>query len=388
MRKVWYRIKFIARKALEILKIPFFLLFDSVVYLHPAPKIKRGSLILKCDAIGDYILFRNFIQFYKSSLGEITFLTRSTLHNLYQELDALSEENLISINPGKFETNLIYRINLLKKVRKLGFKNIIQINFSRYYFIEDSIIRLSGAKMKIGVSSSFNNIGAIPQFISKNFYHKYYELSNKVLFEFIRNKEIAEKILGLNINESFQLPYRKKTKKDSDYIVISPGAGAPYRQWPSWKYAKLINQMANVFTSEFKIIGSNHDLPIASDILSHITDKNIIEVCCGNYNLTETIHCIANSNFLIANESGNAHIGAATQTITICISNGNHFGRFHPYPKIISDKIFHLYPDPIEEKIRAGQIDTLKKQLKIRSLHNIDSISTDQVLSKILEVIN
>ena len=29
---------------------------------------------------------------------------------------------------------------------------------------------------------------------------------------------------------------------------------------------------------------------------------------------------------------------------TVCLSNGYHFGRFHPYPLSMTDKIRHIYP--------------------------------------------
>ena len=57
-------------------------------------------------------------------------------------------------------------------------------------------------------------------------------------------------------------------------------------------------------------------------------------------------------NYLISNETCAVHIGAAVNTNTICISNGNHFGRFTPYPEKITRFVKTIYPPEISDEFQ------------------------------------
>ncbi len=384
MSRAWYNLKFIIRKALELIKIPFFMLFDSLAYFQSAPVQKNGTLILRCDAIGDYILFRNFIRHYEAAFGKDTFfLIREPLAILYQKLDQIENDRLILFNPSKFEVNLIYRLNVLRRIRKTGFERIIQVNFSRYFFIEDCLVRLSGAVQKIGINGSDNNIGRIPRLLASGFYTEYNRLSEEIQFEFLRNREIAELICKKNIDQVLEtkVEYEKRPT-----VVLAPGAGASYRRWSPGYFIELIHLLNEHSKTDFKIIGSNEDQPMADRIISQVSSDISILSLCGKIDLYETIEQIAGSSMLITNESGPAHMGAATGTKTFCISNGNHLGRFHPYPSSMKMDIFHIYPDELEQALRTVNLRKMEKQLKFRSVYNIDTIPAQKVFERIMEL--
>jgi ADP-heptose:LPS heptosyltransferase len=52
---------------------------------------------------------------------------------------------------------------------------------------------------------------------------------------------------------------------------------------------------------------------------------------------------IGNAALVIANETSAIHIAAATQTKSICILGGGHFGRFAPYPVYLANKPVCVY---------------------------------------------
>jgi ADP-heptose:LPS heptosyltransferase len=59
-------------------------------------------------------------------------------------------------------------------------------------------------------------------------------------------------------------------------------------------------------------------------------------------------YIVSNSDFIIANESSAPHISASLNVNkTIVISNGNHYGRFTPYPKEVYENYVGIFPDEI-----------------------------------------
>ena len=71
------------------------------------------------------------------------------------------------------------------------------------------------------------------------------------------------------------------------------------------------------------------------------------------------------------------HFAAAVGTPFICISNGNHFGRFNPYPKEMNINCRYFYPEDVEKNL-----DDLKYLEKYRfdSDLDINSISPNKII--------
>ena len=86
--------------------------------ISPSREIKQKSLLLvRLDAIGDYILFRNFIESLKKNQKynnyKITLLGNNVWKNLSKELDYEYVDNFIWLDRNKFNKNLIYRYKKL-----------------------------------------------------------------------------------------------------------------------------------------------------------------------------------------------------------------------------------------------------------------------------------
>jgi ADP-heptose:LPS heptosyltransferase len=84
---------------------------------------------------------------------------------------------------------------------------------------------------------------------------------------------------------------------------------------------------------------------------------------------------------MLCNDSGALHIGIAVGAKVICISNGFHFGIFHPYPKEIYSDACFLYP----EEIMSCWNDPLylKSKYMLYSPLRIKGITFEEVRPKI-----
>jgi ADP-heptose:LPS heptosyltransferase len=181
-------------------------------------------------------------------------------------------------------------------------------------------------------------------------------------FEFDLNRSFFSKAL----NVALEIPYPKidlqKSKKTT--VIISPGASAEFRRWSTQKFIEVIR--AILITNpkqEILISGAPSEKPLGKAIKSSFANIANVKNACGTMRLSELCVELANCSLLISNESGVVHLAKAVGVPLIyCISNGNHYGRFNPYPS--SDKrlvLRYFYPPSFQEAIDANKQKALEK---------------------------
>ena len=132
-----------ATKSKIIIKLIIYFIINLLI--RPSKKIKSKSLaLIRLDAIGDYILFRNFIEILKKSKKyknySITLIGNSAWKNLTTEFDNKFIDNFIWIDRNRFSKDLIYRYNKLKEITSSGYEVVISPVFSRTFFFDDNIV--------------------------------------------------------------------------------------------------------------------------------------------------------------------------------------------------------------------------------------------------------
>lgn len=308
----------------------------------------KNLLLVKTDAIGDYILFRNFIEEIKTlSLFtdfKITLVANELVKDLVSEFDLKFLENVVYINRKSFTNSLFYRKQIYSEINKTNFQYAINPSFSRDYLIADSLIRKSNAKHKIGQLGNFSNDYAFFKNISDNWYNQIIDTSSGIQFEFLRTKKFLESIAGQSMNiVKPSLPLNTKTTEN--YVVIFPGAGEKIKQWNPINFATTANVIHQKTGLKIVIAGSKFDTDLANEIIENVTNKNNIENYCGKTTLVELANLISGATCLITNDSSAYHMAACMQTKTICLLIGRHYGRFAPYPfDGLKHQIFYVLP--------------------------------------------
>jgi ADP-heptose:LPS heptosyltransferase len=339
------------------------------------------------DAIGDYILFRNFLKVIidsnKYSDYKITLCGNSDWKDLSLELDNKYFDNSYWINFNKFMRNPFYRLWQILKIRNLGFETVIQPTYSRLFEF-DNLVKLSGAVHRIGSSGDTTNQPKDLKIKSDNFYTQLIESSNNVIFEFYRNREFFENLLNVDLgNTNLQIEYanRYDFKLTKNYALIFPSAKASFRRWSTENYAKIIDYLFEKYGFLSALSGNQNDIEISNSIIEKIRNENVISNFTGKSSLVELIELIKNSRFLISNDTSAVHIAGALNIPTICISNGNHIFRFNSYPSEISKCIHTIYPSEIEELLHDK--DYLIKNYYNKKRLDINTITVDRVISEI-----
>ena len=355
-------------------------------------KIQNKTLLLiRLDAIGDYVLFRNFIEILKKEYKDykITLVGNVAWKQLAEELDKDYIDKFIWVDRKKFEKNPLYRFKKLKEITKQGYEIVINPTYSRSFYGDDAIVNIVNAKEKIGSIGDLSNIKKWQKNISDKYYTKLLPAKNEIMFEFYRNKEFFENFLDKKID--IKKPFIKLKPKKSDfelpqnYAILFIGASAKFRKWNVRNFAKVGEFLKKNYGYNIVLCGAPSDLKDAKEFQKYAKYDYINLV--GKTSLIDLLYIIANGNVIISNETSAPHFAVALEMKNIfVISNGNHFGRFTPYPKEITFNYYPIYHPKIEKDL--NDYKKLSNSYGYGSRLNINDISVEVVIKKIKEVLD
>jgi len=373
----------------NFLKTSLYRAIDTFVF--PNKKIKRNTiLIIKSDAIGDYILFRNFLRCLKEDrkYGQysITLIGNLRFKDIAEKLDSGYVDRFIWINVDKFLTNFFYRHRTFQKVITNSYEVVINPSFSRDFYLSDSIVRTVYSQTKIGFDCSLINISKYEKKISDKYYTQLICSKKEFMFEFLRYLEFFERFLKKNIEITKPIIEISKSEltiqTSKNYAVIAIGANASFRKWSIEKFAKVAMFLKSQYGLEIILCGAKEDLR-DSVMFKEKFKSNFINLV-NKISFVELIELIKNSKFVISNETSIPHVNVALNIRNfLVISNGNHYGRFSPYPKSIFKNYNIVLPNEIEDLSYANR----KKIYFNGSDLDINNISIEKVISKIKEII-
>jgi ADP-heptose:LPS heptosyltransferase len=369
--------------------------FRTLFYklIKKAPPVISGKrlLIVRLDAIGDYVLFRNGLRPIRNHSDykgyKISLLGNILWKDIAENLDANVIDSFFWINPNLLYNRSQYsyaRSKLLLKLKLCGFSKIIHPVHSRMLDVDEFIAAL-GADHRIASTGDGVNYQPGEKAIADKIYNYLIEVPDQSVFEFIRNSHFISRLTGTDA-VSIKLRMEIKAKvKTGNKIIITPGAGHATRRWPAEKFAIVMKMMAaNLPGLKFYICGSKAD-EVAAAIIEKEASGCQVENKCGKLTLFQFAEQIGEATLLISNESSAVHIAAAIETSTICISNGNMFGRFNPYPEEMNKNIITLYSDNIFNDRNKFQANVEKN--KVHSNYDISELDTTQVFNACLTLL-
>lgn len=338
----------------------FFVLFP-IDRLATTRKTKTSSntlLIVRLDAIGDYILFRNFFQVLRKSKRfkgyHIMFCGNLACKDVFDSLDSGFVDEAIWIDWRRFATRPLYRLRCMRDINRKGFETVLHPVYSREAITGDAIVRAARGEHAIGVNGDTKNMSKMVNKITDGFYNHLLDIGAGVRFEFLLNKSIFEELLG----QRFTLPAPFiQLKRSADfrppckgkYSVLFPGAGNRGRQWPTSAFAAIADKIHNAGGDHICICGSASDRELAERIRVQATVP-VLDLT-GQTNLTQLIHIVSAARVIVSNETSAVHIAAAVSTPAVCILGGGHFGHFMPYPVQVAKHLAGKAPVAVYTKM-------------------------------------
>ncbi len=391
MNKIILKIKSLVKFMLFRFVDVFFYLRERTANFGNKPRSSKNILLVRLDAIGDYILFRNFIEILKKepkySEYKITLIGNITWKELAETLDKEYISEFIWIDTRKFRRNIIYRYKTLRTVCSTYYDIVIHPTYSRTYDA-DIIVKMSNASEKIGSIGDLSNISRWQKRITDKYYTKLIPAQRNIMFEFYRNKEFFENLIGKKLD--IAKPYIKLPTNytfnlelpQSSYAVLFISASANFKKWNIENFGEVAKWIKCNLGYEIVLCGGKEDME-STKVFERVYNDTYFNLV-GKTSLIDLLFVIKNSKMIISNETFFPHMAVALNAKNIfVIYNGNHFGRFIPYPREITESYFPIYHPEIEKDLI--NYEKLSNMYGYGSQLDINEITPQQVIKRIID---
>jgi heptosyltransferase-2 len=161
-------------------------------------------------------------------------------------------------------------------------------------------------------------------------------------------------------------------------VCVAPGAGHERRMWPLARYSRVVQWLADVRAAKIIVIGSREEQDLCNE-LEKAASGGILNLC-GKFSLSEVAAAVKACDLFIGNDSGPAHIAAATGSRVVAVSchpvNGDPESSQSPSrfgPRSAGSKV--VQPSFFSEPCRGT--------CTASSAHCILGVSADMVISSI-----
>lgn len=312
------------------------MLLDLLAFFQiPVSFEKPRLLLVRMDSIGDFILWIDTAKEYADIYPEfeITLVANRVWANFAKQFPYW--DNVLPVDVDQLGGSALYRFKILHAVRKMNAEIAIQPTYSREFYGGDSIVRLSGAKRRIGSTGNCTNTKPLLKRIADSWYTELLSAGELATMELERNadflgclrgKSYAARIAKLPIltvlPDHLKFPY--------GYFIIFPGASWAGRQWPVESFVEVIFHVYHKYAWKAVVCGSPAEYNLCRSLVD-LADGNAVNLA-GETSLEMLSEIIRGSRLLVGNETSAIHIAAAVNVPSVCILGGGHFGRFMPYP--------------------------------------------------------
>ena len=305
-------------------------------------------LIIKHGSLGDIAQASGAIQDISEhhKNDQIHLLTTKPYFDLFKK-NPFIHDVILDKRLSKF--NLIYLYSLMRKLKKLNFQKVYDLQNSSRTKLYKNILFPSANVNKWSSSET-----TLPKEKTKEEFDKI-----SVLGRFEHQLKLSNVLTNHTTKPDFSwscsnIDQIKKDYNLEDYIILFPFCSVHliHKKWPH--YNELINLMKNKFQNRFKIVVA----PGPSEII----ESNKINAICildngAALNISQLSSLINDSSFVIANDTGPAHIAAHLNAKGITL-----FGQHTTAAKVSIER----------DNFKAIQVPDLSK------------LSADKVMEKIL----
>lgn len=303
----------------------------------------RKVVIVKLDAIGDWIMFYNSYKKIKELFpnAKVSLIVYEDLRETIGNYKNIDEFLTVKRKPLMFDKR--YKEHLLAYLRNTDFDILINPLFSRE-FNSDLICHFTNAKIKIGVNGDNSNILEDISKFTDSWYDYILPVDRaKVIFELERNNEIVS-LLGYK-NAEVKLPEIPISEKDEtavkelifenhieDFALVFPGTRGAEKSIKFWdidKYARVVDYLHEKGLKVI-ILGGEEEENICYSIAARSQLRP--RVIVNQTTIWQSAAILKLAKIYVGSDTSMAHISAAIGIPTVVLLGGGHFGRFFPYP--------------------------------------------------------
>lgn len=318
---------------------------------------QKKLLIIRIDEIGDYMLWRNFLNEITSAPAyrayEVHFAGNKSWKSIFETFDADAVQKSFWIDKIKFKKDLKYRYRFLRMIYRQGYDTVINPTFSRDKRYDDSIVKAASAKNRIGMVANTESIQAYEKGYDQHLYTRLFDHAEKPLFEFFRNKLFTSFVTGIEsavedtrVPTSLLTPFTGLPEK---YVVLFPGSRSASRIWPTSHFISVASYLFKTQGYTMVVCGSAGDR-IYTDAFCKEYTYPFIDLT-GKTSLVDMLSILHRATLLLSVDTGSVHLAAAVGCPVIGVFNGSQYRRFAPYPSALAPHFYACYPEHIEKEL-------------------------------------
>ena len=351
----------------------------------------KRIIIFRQDGIGDYILFRNFLEILKKNPAfsdyKITLLGNGAWKDLAEFLDKEFVDEFIWIDKKRITTDFFYRYKKFKEITSVKYDILIH-PFSREFFNADNdLAYLIKADEKIGSIKSPRFLKSYRRIILEKIYDNLIPDAESVWFEFYKNRNFFEKITGgkIKIEKPFiNLDVADNAPTLSPYAAFFIGASVKHRKWSAKNFAQVASYLKNKHGYETVLCGGKDELNDVAEFKKYFPFPFTDTV--GKISLIELLSVIKGASLVVSNETMSPHIAMALAkpTVIVISTGGPPYGLFVPYPAEIAGNNYAVVFHPkIEKNIDDYIKITEKTGHGYDNKFDISEITAESVIKRI-----
>ena len=312
---------------------------DALVALWPAPRARKGVVVVRMDGIGDMVMFRRALDHYPAAFGveksDITVLGCNSWRGLGP--DVFAGFNLVTIDEHAYEKKWLYRLKISLWVRRQGFRVAVCDMFMRKVMTADTLVWHSRAPERIVCTPFITD-----RTRAEN--GSYLRRATKVIdtgayptHEGLRHFTFLSRLTGREHRpEVPAIPWRDQAPKLADgapYVVMNFGSNEPGRRWPFDNFLAVARRCLDAGW-RVVFVGAGQEA-FAKPRIAELNHPGAIDTI-GALKLGELVDVLKHASCVLTNDTGPGHLALGVGAPTVLLAGGGHFGSFVPYPAQIS----------------------------------------------------
>ena len=351
-------------------------------------------VVVRNDAIGDYLLFRPFIKSIKQIDAfkdkKLLLVANPLWSNLASEMDGQWIDKIVTVDFNSFNNNREYRSQILKEWLSKSYFAWIYPLHTKDTLLEISFLNIK-ATYKIAQIGEQKHQSKFVQKLMPLIYTHLLPTQHQVQFELLTNASFCLNLGRIfkpdyQVHYSYQIPeFSYLQNYPKPYLVLFPGASAKLKRWDTINFVKVADVICELYPNfQLVIAGSPQDEPYQMEILNSVQPKTKEKITplCGKTSLTELATLIRFTDLLITNDTVAMHFAALQNVPLICVLMGENPGKFAPYPKEIYSGGVYLYPPDIQIKVDGGDYSENFPR------PDIQQITPERVIFQVNELLN
>lgn len=367
--------------------------------LRPVSDAAQGIVVLKIDAIGDFLIWLDSASQYRNIYPgqKITLVCNAACAELAQNTGYFDE--IIPLQSRRLEADNRYKKEVWNTFKGRSFHTLLQTVYSRTVDMDLLAMNISAAE-KIAFAADESRLNLSRYMALKNtrkkldhIYDRLIPSGGENLMELERNA-VFIRGLGHDFQAGYpslpQVQVRQGVIPPRPYTVIFPGGSSGKKMWPIERYAKVGEYIIAKKDMDICLCGGKNEAYLYGQFVNAmIQGRDRVHDLFGKTTLTELAEVIRNAQLFVGNDTSGIHFAAAVNTKGICIFGEFAYGRFLPY-RCERDCKDH---EPIivcsAKKRCAGCVygkltaDCRQHLLKTGRYQCMDDVSVEQVLREI-----